>query len=69
MNTFYIVIYLVALSLLVGCGFALMYSNLKSINETMNKPVVRTPEKPKSVIYVDGSPEAVRKRLEDLYND
>ena len=72
MNIFYVVIYLVSLCLLVGCGFAMMYANLKSIQEDMDKPIKRRterPQPPKSVIYYDGSTEATRKRLEDLYND
>ncbi len=72
MNIFYVVIYLVSLCLLVGCGFAMMYANLRSIQEDMDKPIKRRterPEPPKSVVYVDGSTEATRKRLEDLYND
>jgi hypothetical protein len=72
MNIFYVVIYLVSLCLLVGCGFAMMYANLKSIQEDMDKPIKRRterPEPPKSVVYVDSSTEATRKRLEDLYND
>ena len=68
MGTFYIVIYLVSFCLLVGCGFAMMYANIKSIQDDMNKPVKRT-EPIKTVVYVDGSTEAVRERLEDLYND
>ena len=76
MHTLYIAIYLVSLCLLGGCGFALMYANLRSIQEDMNKPIKRTtehsedlPETTKSVVYTDGSYEAARKRFEDLYND
>tara|TARA_B100001094_G_C17997097_1_gene703218 strand:+ start:507 stop:725 length:219 start_codon:yes stop_codon:yes gene_type:complete len=72
MGTFFIVIYLVSFCLLVGGGFAMMYANLKSINEMMSKPI-KKPSKPsnppKSVNYVDGSFDAARKRFEDLYND
>jgi len=75
MNVFYIVIYLVSLCLLVGCGFGLMYSNIQSINR---KPVKRHPEAPEAgeeVMYVDVSTynqtdfQATKDKLEDLYND
>jgi len=72
MGTFYIVIYLVSFCLLVGCGFAMMYANLKSIQQTMDKPIkkpVKPLDPPKTVIYTDGSYDAARKRFEDLYND
>ena len=72
MGTFYIVIYLVSFCLLVGCGFAMMYANLRPINEMMDKPIEK-PAEPleptKSVVYTDGSYDAARKRFEDLYND
>tara|TARA_Y100000748_G_scaffold198247_1_gene166091 strand:+ start:198 stop:434 length:237 start_codon:yes stop_codon:yes gene_type:complete len=78
MSTFYIVIYLVSFCLLVGCGFAMMYANIRSIQEDMNRPIKRHPEAPEpgeQVMYVDVSQdsaadfEARKKQLEDLYND
>ena len=78
MSTFYIVIYLVSFCLLVGCGFAMMYANIRSIQEDMNRPIKRHPEAPEpgeEVMYVDVSQdsaadfEARKKQLEDLYND
>ena len=78
MGTFAIVLYLVSFCLLVGCGFALMYANLRSIYETMDRPIRRHPEAPEpgeEVMYVDVSQdsaadfEARKKQLEDLYND
>tara|TARA_R100001443_G_scaffold31498_2_gene45568 strand:- start:1356 stop:1592 length:237 start_codon:yes stop_codon:yes gene_type:complete len=78
MGTFYAVIYLVSFCLLVGCGFALMYINLRSIYETLDRPITRHPEAPEpgeEVMYIDVSQdsaadfEARKKQLEDLYND
>ena len=78
MGTFAIVLYLVSLCLLVGCGFAMMYANIRSIQEDMNRPIKRHPEAPEpgeEVMYVDVSQdsaadfEARKKQLEDLYND
>ena len=78
MSTFYIVIYLVSFCLLVGCGFAMMYANIRSIQEDMNRPIKKHPEAPEpgeQVMYVDVSQdsaadfEARKKQLEDLYND
>ena len=78
MSTFYIVIYLVSFCLLVGCGFAMMYANLRSIYETMDRPIRRHPEAPEpgeEVMYVDVSQDSAadfeerKKQLEDLYND
>ena len=78
MSTFYIVIYLVSFCLLVGCGVAMMYANISSIQEDMNRPITKHPEAPEpgeEVMYVDVSQdsaadfEARKKQLEDLYND
>ena len=78
MNTFYIVIYLVAFCLLVGCGFALTYANIRFIYETMNRPITKHPEAPEvgeEIMYVDVSAykqsefEEAKQKLEDLYND
>ena len=78
MNTFFIVIYLVAFCLLVGRGFAMMYANLRSIYQTMDRPITRHPEAPEAgeeVMYVDVSTynqtdfQATKDKLEDLYND
>ena len=78
MNTFFIVIYLVAFCLLVGCGFALMYANLRSIYQTMDRPITKHPEAPEvgeEIMYVDVSAykqsefQEAKQKLEDLYND
>ena len=78
MSTFYIVIYLVSFCLLVGCGFAMMYANIRSIQEDMNRPITKHPEAPEvgeEIMYVDVSAykqsefEEAKQKLEDLYND
>ena len=78
MGTFYIVIYLVSFCLLVGCGFAMMYANLRSIQDDMNRPFKRhheAPEPGEEVMYVDVSTynqadfQSTKDKLEDLYND
>ena len=78
MSTFFIVIYLVSFCLLVGCGFAMMYANLRSVYQTMDRPITRHPEAPEpgeEVMYVDVSTysqtdfQATKDKLEDLYND
>ena len=79
MNTFYIVIYLVSFCLLVGTAFAMMYANMRSILDEMDRPrVKRHPEAPQvgdEVMYVDvsklNSTEYTdqKQRLENLYNN
>jgi len=55
-----------------------MYINLRSIYETLDRPITRHPEAPEpgeEVMYIDVSQdsaadfEARKKQLEDLYND
>ena len=76
MNTFYIVIYLVAFALLVGGAFGLMYANVLAIRELQKRPR-RHPEAPKpgeEVMFVDVSSDtadefqARKDKLEDLFN-
>ena len=78
MGTLYIVAYLVSFCLLVGCGFALMYANIRSVYKAIDKPVTKHPEAPEPgevVMYVDVSAysqadfQATKDKLEDLYND
>jgi len=79
MNTFFIVIYLVSFCLLIGGAFAMMYANMRSVLEVMDRPVVRRhPEAPRAgeeVMYVDVSDmnsedfKTTKEKLEDLYND
>ena len=71
-----LVTYFVAFALLMGSAFALMYANIRSINEAMDKPKqVRHPEAPEpgeTVMYVDVSDmnsdefKAQKDRLEKL---
>ena len=52
---------------IAGASFAMMWSNIQSINVEMNKPKPRHPEAPApgdEVMYVDLS----REKLENLYN-
>tara|TARA_B100000482_G_C12566603_1_gene282220 strand:+ start:542 stop:781 length:240 start_codon:yes stop_codon:yes gene_type:complete len=79
MNTFFIVIYLVSFCLLVGGAFALVYANISSINQQMDRPRPRrhpeAPEPGEEVMYVDVSEDtaaefaARKQQLEDLYNE
>ena len=79
MKVLYLVTFLVSFCLIAGSAFAMMYANLQSINETMNRPKRRRhPEAPQpgeEVMYVDVSQdtatefEARKQMLEDLYND
>ena len=69
MNNFEIFFYFLCFALIAGAAFAMMWSNIQSINIEMNKPrKPRHPEAPASgeeVMYVDLS----RERLEKLYED
>ena len=59
--------FFVCFAIIAGAGFAMMWSNIQSINKEMNKPKPRHPEAPApgdEVMYVDLS----RDKLEDLYN-
>ena len=51
-------VYFTAFALIMGGAFAMMYANITSITEEMNKPKPRHPEAPESgekVMYVDVS--------------
>ena len=70
MESFYAVIYIVAFALLAGSAFAMMWANIRTISEDMNKPLPykkhpEAPEAGEEVMYVD----LQRERLEDLYKD
>ncbi len=69
MNNFEVFFYFVCFAIIAGAAFAMMWSNIQSINVEMNKPPKpRHPEAPvpgDEVMYVDLS----RERLEDLYKD
>jgi len=68
MNHYLVFVWGVCFSLIAGGAFALMWSNVQSINKMMNEPPKpRHPEAPEpgdEVMYVDLS----RDKLEDLYN-
>ena len=68
MNPWFVLIYFICFALIAGAAFAMMWSNIQSINVEMNKPKPRHPEAPASgeeVMYVDLS----REKLESLYNE
>ena len=70
MNGFEVFFYFVCFAIIAGAAFAMMWSNIQSINVEMNKPKPkpRHPEAPaegEEVMYVDFS----REKLEDLYNN
>ena len=68
MNPWFVLIYFICFALIVGAAFAMMWSNIQSINVEMNKPKPRHPEAPaagEEVMYVDLS----REKLEKLYTD
>ena len=67
MNPWFVLIYFICFAIIAGAAFAMMWSNIQSINVEMNKPKPRHPEAPApgdEVMYVD----LARDKLEDLYN-
>jgi hypothetical protein len=68
MNNLLPLIYFTLFALIAGSGFAMMWGNIKSINEEMRRPKKpQHPEAPKEgdeLLYVDLNKE----RLENLYN-
>jgi len=65
-NPWFVLIYFICFAIIAGAAFAMMWSNIQSINVEMNKPKPRHPEAPsfgEEVMYVD----MTRERLEDLY--
>ena len=68
MNIWFVLIYFICFAIIAGAAFAMMWSNIQSINVEMNKPKPRHPEAPTSgeeVMYVD----LTREKLEDLYKE
>ena len=66
MNNFEVTLYFICFALIAGGAFAMMWSNIQSINVEMNRPKPRHPEAPQAgeeLMYVDLS----RERLENLY--
>ena len=67
MNIWFVLIYFICFAIIAGAAFAMMWSNIQSINVEMDKPKPRHPEAPadgEEVMYVDLS----REKLENLYN-
>ena len=67
MNNFEVFLYFVCFAAIGGAAFAMMWSNIRSINIEMAKPKPRHPEAPQEgdeLMYVDFS----REKLEELYN-
>ena len=68
MNSFEVILYFVCFAAIGGAAFAMMWSNIQSINiEMRNPPKPRHPEAPEAgeeLMYVD----LTREKLEDLYN-
>ena len=77
MNPFFVFIYFVCFALIAGAAFAMMWSNIQSINKEMDKPIKRkhpeAPEPGEEVMYVDVSKmnsqqfNDTKQSLEDLY--
>ena len=68
MNHYLVFVYGVCFALIGGAAFAMMWSNIQSLNIEMDKPKPRHPEAPtpgEEVMYVDLS----RDKLEDLYRN
>ena len=70
MNNFEIFFYFLCFGTILGASFAMMWGNIQSINEDMNKPKSkpRHPEAPElgeEVMYIDLS----REKLEKLYEE
>ena len=68
MNPWFILIYFICFALIAGAAFAMMWSNIQSLNVEMNKPKPRHPEAPApgdELMYVD----LTKERLESLYNE
>lgn len=67
MNSFEVTLYFICFALIAGGAFAMMWSNIQSINIEMSKPPKpKHPEAPQAgdeLMYVDLS----REKLEDLY--
>ena len=67
MNIWFVLIYFICFAIIAGAAFAMMWSNIQSINVEMNKPKPRHPEAPApgdEVMYVD----LTKDKLERLYN-
>ena len=69
MNNFEVFLYFVCFAAIGGAAFAMMWSNIQSINVEMSKPPKpkhpEAPEPGEELMYVDFSKE----KLEKLYED
>ena len=68
MNIWFVLIYFICFAIIAGAAFAMMWSNIQSINIEMDKPKPRHPEAPApgdELMYVD----LTKERLESLYNE
>ena len=69
MNNFEIFFYFLCFGIIAGASFAMMWSNIQSINKMMDEPPKpRHPEAPApgdEVMYVD----LTKEKLEKLYED
>ena len=68
MNNIEVFFYFVCFAVIAGAAFAMMWSNIQSINVEMNKPKPRHPEAPEfgeEVMYVD----LTKEKLERLYKE
>ncbi len=68
MNNIEVFLYFVCFSIIGGAAFAMMWSNIQSINIEMNRPKPKHPEAPApgdELMYVDLS----REKLEEIYKD
>ena len=68
MNGWIVFVYFSCFAVIAGAAFAMMWSNIQSINVEMSKPKPRHPEAPafgEEVMYVD----MTRERLENLYKE
>tara|TARA_Y100001938_G_scaffold145318_1_gene221683 strand:+ start:28 stop:249 length:222 start_codon:yes stop_codon:yes gene_type:complete len=67
-NGWLVFVYFSCFAVIAGAAFAMMWSNIQSINVEMSKPKPRHPEAPafgEEVMYVD----MTRERLENLYKE
>jgi hypothetical protein len=79
MELLFVTTYGICFALIAGGAFAMMWSNIKSINEEAKKPSrflhPEAPEPGEEVMYVDVSRmntedyKSQKQALEDLYND
>ena len=69
MNGYLVFVYFSCFAVIAGAAFAMMWSNIQSINIEMSKPPKpRHPEAPEAgeeLMYVD----LTKERLEGLYNE